>query len=94
VNNLVTYIEQIEQGPPSHHGDDEDADVDVDVSDHEVADADNDARNCHRYNFNHHGMGGNNHGNSDCFAKMKFSLPSFAGNVNSEAYLDWDLVVQ
>jgi len=88
VNNLVTHIEQIEQRPPSHRDDDEDADGDGDLSDHEDMDADGDARNHRRYNFNHRGMGGNNHGNNDPFAKIKFSLPPFASNVVSEAYLD------
>jgi len=57
-------------------------------------DDDDDARNCRRYNFHHRGMGGNNHGNNDPFAKIKFSLPPFAGNVDPEAYLDWELTVQ
>jgi len=100
-NNLITRIKQIEQHPPSHHGDDEDVDTD----------ADGDARNRCRYNFNgrgmggnnhsnnddnfnRHGMGGNNHGNNDPFAKIKFSLPPFAGNIDPEAYLDWELAVQ
>ena len=42
VNNLVTHIDQIEQRPQSHHGDDED--VDGDLSDHEDMDDDGDAR--------------------------------------------------
>jgi len=92
VNNLVTCIEQIEQRPQSHHGDD--GDVDGDLSDHEDMDDDGDARNRRRYIFNHRGMGGNNHGNNDPFAKIKFSLPPFAGNVDLEAYLDWELAVQ
>jgi len=33
-------------------------------------------------------MGGNNYGNNDHFAKIKFSLPSFAGIVDPEAFLD------
>jgi len=53
-----------------------------------------DARNrCHN-NFNRCGMGGNNHGNNDPFAKIKFSLPPFACNVDPEAYLDWELALQ
>jgi hypothetical protein len=87
VNNLVTRIEQLEQRPPPHRADDEDAD---DFGD-EDADADGYTR-C-RLNFNRHGMGGNNHGNNDPFVKIKFSFPPFAGNVDPEAYLDWDLVV-
>ena len=54
VNNLVTCIEQIEQRPQSHHGDD--GDVDGDLSDHEDMDDDGDARNRRRYIFNHRGM--------------------------------------
>ena len=86
VNNLVIRIEQIELHPPSHRGDDEDADADGDLSDHEDANDDGDARNCRRYNFNRRGMGDNNHGNNDPFAKIKFSLPLFAGNVDLEVY--------
>jgi len=86
VNNLVTRIEQVEQRPHSHHGDDEDAYGDL--SDPEDMDDDGDARNRRRYNFNHRGMGGNNHGNNDPFAKIKFSVPLFAGHVDPEAYLD------
>jgi hypothetical protein len=88
VNNLVTRIEQLEQRPPPHRADDEDADAFGD----EDANADDDARR--RLNFHRCGMGGNNHGNNDPFAKIKFSLPPFAGNIDPEAYLDWELVVQ
>jgi hypothetical protein len=59
---------------------------------HRADDEDADARR--RLNFNRHGMGGNNHGNNDPFAKIKFSLPPFAGNVDPKAYLDWKLAVQ
>jgi len=69
-------------------------DVDGDLYDHEDVDDDGDARNRRHYSFNHHGMGGNNHSNNDPFAKIKFSLPPFAGIVDPEAYLDWELVVQ
>ena len=88
VNNLVTRIEQLEQRPPPYRADDEDADAFGD----EDAYADGGARR--RLNFNRRGMGGNNHGNNDPFAKIKFSLPPFAGNVDPEAYLDWELAVQ
>jgi hypothetical protein len=82
VNNLVTRIEQLEQRPPPHRADDEDVDAFVD----EDANVDGDVHHC--LNFNRRGMGGNNHGNNDPFPKIKFSLPPFAGNVDSEAYLD------
>jgi hypothetical protein len=88
VNNLVTHIEQLEHRSPPHRADDEDAD---DFGD-EDADADGYARR--RLNFNRRGMRGNIQGNNDTFAKIKFSLPPFAGNVDPEAYLDWELAVQ
>ena len=86
VNNLVTRIEQLEQRPPPYRVDDEDADVFGD----EDAYATSGARR--RLNINRRGMAGNNHGNNDPFAKIKFSLPPFAGNVDPEAYLDWSLL--
>jgi len=75
-----------------HHGDNEDADGDL--SEHEDMGDDGDARNRCCYNFNRHGMGGNNHGNNDPFAKIKFSLSPLVGSVDPEAYLDWELTVQ
>ena len=67
-------------------------DEDTDAFGDEDAYADGGARRC--LNFNHRGMEGNNHGNNDHFAKIKFSLPPFTGNVDPEAYLDWELAVQ
>jgi len=90
IKNLVTRIEQIEQRPPSHHDDNEDANV----FDDEDVDADSDTRNRRRYNFNHRSMGGNNHGNNDPLAKIRFNLSPSARTVDSEAYLDWELAVQ
>jgi hypothetical protein len=88
VNNLVTRIEQLKQRPPPHCADDKDAD---DFGDE---DADADGYACRHLNFNRRGMGGNIQGNNDPFAKIKFSLPPFASNVDPEAYLDWELDVQ
>jgi hypothetical protein len=46
-------------------------------------------------------MGGNqNHNNQhyvrsdDPFAKVKFSIPSFNGLYDAEAYLDWEMTVE
>jgi hypothetical protein len=40
-------------------------------------------------------MGGNhNRGNNDPFAKIKFTMIPFAGNADSETYLDWELTVE
>jgi hypothetical protein len=58
------------------------------VDDFGVEDADADGYARRRLNFNCRGMGGNNHNNNDPFAKIKFSLPPFTGNVEPEAYLD------
>jgi hypothetical protein len=90
VNNLVTHIEQLEQRPPPHRA----ADEDVDDFGDDDADPNADGYARCRLNFNRRGMGGNNHGNNDPFTKIKFSLPPFAGNVDPEAYLDWELAVQ
>jgi hypothetical protein len=90
VNNLVTRIEQLEQRPPPHRADD----VDDDAGDFGDDDADADGYARRRLNFNRRGMGGNIQGNNDPFAKIKFSLPPFAGNVDPEAYLDWVFAVQ
>ena len=39
-------------------------------------------------------MGGNdNHGNNDPFARAKFTMITFSGNADPEAYLDWEIVV-
>jgi hypothetical protein len=88
VNNLVIRIEQLEQRPPLHRADDDDAD------DFGADDADADGYVRRRLNFNRRGMGGNNHGNNDPFVKIKFSISPFAGNIDPEAYLDWELTVQ
>ena len=47
-----------------------------------------------RPHHNHHGMGGNNHARDDPFAKVKFSIPSFAGAYDADAYLDWEMQVE
>jgi hypothetical protein len=44
-------------------------------------------------------MGDNQRGNNnripdDPFAKIKFSIPSFSGHYDDEAYLDWEMTVE
>jgi len=94
VNGLVTRIEHVEQRPlpcrqrrQPHDGDeDEDGDADLD---------DDDARDVDRLRRNRQGMGGNyNRGNNDPFAKAKFTMISFVGTADPEAYLDWKLIVE
>ena len=48
-----------------------------------------------RLNHNRHGIGGrgNHNGNNGPFAKVKFSIPSFAGAYDAEAYLDWEMSI-
>jgi hypothetical protein len=44
--------------------------------------------------YNRCGMGGNDRGNNDLFAKTKFKIPVFSSSTNPEVYLDWELVVE
>jgi hypothetical protein len=59
-----------------------------------------DARQRNRLNFNRQGMRGNNfqqHNlrvNDDPFAKVKFTIPSFAGAYDAKKYLDWEMTVE
>ena len=44
-------------------------------------------------------MGDNQRGNNnripdDPFAKIKFTIPSFSGHYDAEAYLDWEMTVE
>jgi hypothetical protein len=39
-------------------------------------------------------MGDNNRIPDDPFAKIKFSIPSFSGHYDAEAYLDWEMTVE
>jgi hypothetical protein len=58
-----------------------------------------DARLRHRLCWNRAGMGDNLRGNNnripdDPFAKIKFTIPSFSGHYDAEAYLDWEMTVE
>lgn len=59
-----------------------------------------DARQRNRLNFNRQGMRGNNfphhnaRDNDDPYAKVKFTIPSFAGAYDTEVYLDWEMTVE
>jgi hypothetical protein len=53
------------------------------------------ARQRDRTRRNHQGMGGNNQNRTDDpFAKVKFTIPSFSGAYDAEAYLDWEMTVE
>jgi hypothetical protein len=42
----------------------------------------------------HHGPNQQHtHGNDNPFAKVKFSIPSYYGLYDAEAYLDWEMIV-
>ena len=38
-------------------------------------------------------MGGN-HGRADPYSKVKFTIPSFDGSYDGDAYLDWEMIVE
>ena len=38
--------------------------------------------------------GGTHSNNDDPFAKVKFTIPSFSGAYDAEAYLDWEMIVE
>jgi hypothetical protein len=93
VNNLVTWIEHVEQWPPprrarhqppgGEEAEDDDADLDADRHD------------ANRLRRNRQGIGGNhNRGNNDPFAKTKFTMIPSAGTTDPEAYLDWELAIE
>jgi hypothetical protein len=43
---------------------------------------------------NHNRQGNNQNCNDDPFAKVKFTIPSFSGAYDADAYLDWEMVVE
>jgi hypothetical protein len=54
-----------------------------------------------RLRHNQHSMGGNRNQqgnnqnrNNDPFAKVKFTIPSFSGAYDADAYLDWEMTVK
>ena len=48
-----------------------------------------------QFRQHHHrqGMGGNR-GPADPFSKVKFTIPSFDGSYDGDAYLDWEMIVE
>jgi hypothetical protein len=98
VDELVTHMDVLEARPPpptpapAHSPvDDDDDDDDDDVY----------APLRQRLARNRQGMWGNGrcrHHNPepdyDPFAKIKFSIPSFMGSYDDEAYLDWEMTVE
>jgi len=46
-----------------------------------------------RQHHHHQGMGGNC-GPADPFSKVKFTIPSFDGSYDGDAYLDWEMIVE
>jgi hypothetical protein len=43
---------------------------------------------------NHNQQGNNQNCNDDPFAKVKFTIPSFSGAYDADAYLGWGMVVE
>ena len=69
---------------------------DNEMRNHEIFDA----RRRNQLNFNRQGLRGNNfeqlnaHVNEDPFAKVKFTIPFFAGAYDAEKYLNWEMTVK
>ena len=42
----------------------------------------------------HRHQGNNNHVFDDTYAKIKFTIPSFLGHYDAEAYLDWEMTIE
>ena len=94
INGLVTRLEHVEQHTPRQRHRRHSHDGDEDEDEDDVLDDDED-RDAYCLRRNHQAMGGNhNHGNNDSFAKTKFTMIPFAGTVDPEAYLDWELIVE
>jgi hypothetical protein len=51
-------------------------------------------RNQHRVGGNRNQQGNNQNRNNDPFAKVKFTIPSFFGVYDADAYLDWEMTVE
>ena len=94
INGVVTRLEHIEQHPPQQRHRRHPPDGDEDEDEDAVLDDDED-RDAYCLRRNRQGMGGNhNRGNNDSFAKTKFTMISFVGTADPEAYLDWQLTVE
>jgi hypothetical protein len=42
----------------------------------------------------HHNRGNRNRAPDDPYAKVKFTIPSFDGHYDAEAYLDWEMTIE
>ena len=94
INGVVTRLEHIEQHPPRQRHRRHPPDGDEDEDEDAVLDDDED-RDAYCLRRNRQRMGGNyNRGNNDSFAKTKFTMIPFAGTVDPEACLDWELAVE
>ena len=102
INNLVTRVEHVknqsrrrwaQQNVDDDAVDEDDDDGDTD-NDADVRRAAREERLHQHLQNNHRGIWGNNdHCNNDLFAKAKFTMIPFAGGVDPEKYLDWELVI-
>ena len=100
---LNTRIDGLANQPPNNGrvdpqgaAHDHEPDNDNEMRNHDAFDA----QQRNRLNFNRQGMRGNNfqqHNarvNDDPYAKVKFTVPSFAGAYDAEIYLDWEMTVE
>jgi len=88
IENLATRVGNLEQR------DEEPVDGDEEDDDASNADHGRDGgRDHHRPHRHRQGMGGN-HGRADPYSKVKFTIPSFDGSYDGDAYLDWEMIVE
>ena len=91
IDNLTTRVRYLEQRDEEHVDGDEEDD-DVSNAGHGGHGRDG-GHNQHRPHRHRQGMGGN-HGRADPYSKVKFTIPSFDGSYDGDAYLDWEMIVE
>jgi hypothetical protein len=47
-----------------------------------------------QHHHHHHDRGNRNRAPDDPYAKVKFTIPSFDGHYDAEAYLDWEMTIE
>ena len=91
IDNLTTRVRYLEQRDEEHvDGDEEDDDVSNAGHGGQGRDGE---RNRHRQHHHRRGMVGS-HGRVDPYSNVKFTIPSFDGSYDGNAYLDWEMIVE
>ena len=88
IENLATRVGNLEQR------DEEPVDGDEEDDDTSNAGHGRDGERDQLHQHHHRqGMGGNR-GRADPYSKVKFTIPSFDGSYDGDAYLDWEMIVE